>query len=136
MRKYFIAGYPPIWSFTWETNETRWTFKWDGKEFTKVKVPIFNRHQYSGYSNFKEQFRQQQKKRHSRHNTYTHKPYVGRDLNKERLGFTSNDKPTKCDIKKAYKRMSLKHHPDKGGCAEMFKAIKASYEVLMSQATN
>lgn len=33
-------------------------------------------------------------------------------------------------IKKAYKRMALKHHPDKGGEPDKFKAISEAYEVL------
>ena len=35
------------------------------------------------------------------------------------------------DIKKSYRKLSLKHHPDRtGGDSEMFKKINASYEVL------
>jgi len=35
------------------------------------------------------------------------------------------------EIKKSYRKMSLKHHPDrKGGDAEMFKKINQAYEVL------
>ena len=35
------------------------------------------------------------------------------------------------DIKKSYRKMSLKHHPDrKGGNAETFKKINEAYEVL------
>ncbi|KAI0744004.1 hypothetical protein C8Q80DRAFT_1220772 [Daedaleopsis nitida] len=37
---------------------------------------------------------------------------------------------TAVDIKKAYRTLSLKHHPDKGGLAEKFKIIAAAYEVL------
>ncbi|GAA5905220.1 hypothetical protein JCM8208_000319 [Rhodotorula glutinis] len=33
-------------------------------------------------------------------------------------------------IKKAYRMMSLRHHPDKGGDEAVFKEIKASYELL------
>lgn len=36
------------------------------------------------------------------------------------------------DVKKAYKRLSLTHHPDKGGDPGMFQTVKASYDVLMS----
>ena len=31
------------------------------------------------------------------------------------------------DIKKAYKKMALKHHPDKGGDEHFFKEINAAY---------
>lgn len=34
------------------------------------------------------------------------------------------------DIKKAYRKMAVKHHPDKGGDEETFKAITRAYEVL------
>lgn len=34
------------------------------------------------------------------------------------------------DIKKAYMKMARKHHPDKGGDAEVFKGVQEAYEVL------
>jgi len=34
------------------------------------------------------------------------------------------------DIKKAYRQLSLKHHPDRGGDAAKFKEINAAYEIL------
>jgi DnaJ family protein A protein 2 len=34
------------------------------------------------------------------------------------------------EIKKAYKKLALKHHPDKGGDVELFKEISAAAEVL------
>lgn len=34
------------------------------------------------------------------------------------------------DIKKAYKKAALKHHPDRGGDAEKFKELSQAYEVL------
>jgi DnaJ-class molecular chaperone len=39
---------------------------------------------------------------------------------------TSNEK----EIKKAYRSLSLKHHPDRGGDAEKFKKISEAYETL------
>ena len=33
-------------------------------------------------------------------------------------------------IKKAYRQLSLKHHPDRGGDAEKFKEISEAYEIL------
>jgi len=35
-----------------------------------------------------------------------------------------------CDIKKAFRRLAVKHHPDKGGDPEEFKRISRAYEVL------
>lgn len=34
------------------------------------------------------------------------------------------------DVKKAYRNLALKNHPDKGGDPEKFKDINAAYEVL------
>ena len=34
------------------------------------------------------------------------------------------------DIRSAYRRASLKHHPDKGGSREDFQAIAEAYAVL------
>lgn len=35
-------------------------------------------------------------------------------------------------IKKAYRKMAMQHHPDKGGSAEKFNEIKRAYDYLMS----
>jgi len=34
------------------------------------------------------------------------------------------------DIRKAYRKLASKHHPDKGGTAEDFQRIKEAYEIL------
>ena len=44
------------------------------------------------------------------------------------LGVSKNT--SESDIKKAWKKLALKEHPDKGGDPEKFKKIQSAYEVL------
>ena len=37
------------------------------------------------------------------------------------------------EIKKAHRKLALKHHPDKGGDSEKFKEINQAYEVLRDE---
>jgi len=46
----------------------------------------------------------------------------------ESLGVARN--ASTADIQKAYRKMALKHHPDRGGSADMFKELAEAYEVL------
>jgi DnaJ-class molecular chaperone len=46
----------------------------------------------------------------------------------ESLGVSKDS--TDNDIKKAYRKLSLLHHPDRGGDAEKFKEISSAYEIL------
>jgi len=41
-----------------------------------------------------------------------------------------NRNATEDDIKKAYRKMAMKHHPDRGGDEKQFKQISEAYEIL------
>lgn len=47
------------------------------------------------------------------------------------LGISNTSKQT--EIKKAYHKLALKEHPDKGGDEEKFKKIKMAYEILSDE---
>jgi len=47
------------------------------------------------------------------------------------LGLTKS--ATSPEIKKAYKKLAMKHHPDKGGDEEMFKKISHAYSILSDE---
>lgn len=46
----------------------------------------------------------------------------------ETLGVNHTSTPS--DIKKSYRRLASKHHPDKGGNPEQFKKVQEAYDVL------
>ena len=41
-----------------------------------------------------------------------------------------DEKASDNEIKKAYRKLSMKHHPDKGGDPEQFKKINEAYQTL------
>jgi hypothetical protein len=54
----------------------------------------------------------------------SHYTVLGVDLGISETGYDGNA------ITKAYRTMALRHHPDKGGDAEVFKAVNEAHEVL------
>ncbi len=44
------------------------------------------------------------------------------------LGISRDAQDT--DVKKAYRKLAMKHHPDKGGDPEQFKKIQGAYDIL------
>ena len=46
----------------------------------------------------------------------------------QRLGISKHSSPE--EIKKAYKKLSMQHHPDRGGNEELFKSINEAYSTL------
>lgn len=49
------------------------------------------------------------------------------------LGISKDATPE--EIKKAYRRLASKHHPDKGGDADEFRKIQEAYEILIDPIT-
>lgn len=41
---------------------------------------------------------------------------------------------TEEEIRKAYRRAAMQHHPDRGGSTETFLAVQAAYDALQKQA--
>ena len=44
--------------------------------------------------------------------------------------FGLTDRYTAADVKKIWRKLSLQHHPDKGGSTEMMKKVNAAYDLL------
>lgn len=44
-----------------------------------------------------------------------------------------DQKATADEIKKAFRKLAIQHHPDKGGDSEKFKEINAAYEILSNE---
>ena len=51
----------------------------------------------------------------------------------ETIGVSEN--ATQEEIKKAYKKKAIQHHPDKGGDEEMFKKISVAFDTIGDACT-
>ena len=49
------------------------------------------------------------------------------------FGLSGNYSPA--DVKKIWRKMSLQHHPDKGGSTEMMKKVNVAYDLLKKGGT-
>ncbi|MCB9493231.1 MAG: ankyrin repeat domain-containing protein [Epsilonproteobacteria bacterium] len=67
--------------------------------------------------------RSNQRAAHSRHARDTSDALV-------ELGFERGDSPTHAQVKRAYRKLALEHHPDARGDANKFKKIQAAYDSL------
>ena len=57
--------------------------------------------------------------------------YVVTDADRLRLlGLNPDNHPSADDIRRAYRRLALRHHPDRGGDPDMFGAVADAYRVL------
>jgi DnaJ-class molecular chaperone len=57
-----------------------------------------------------------------------------REQSLKELGFSQDETPSEQEIKKVYRKLALKFHPDKNkeqGAEEKFKQIAAAYEFLL-----
>lgn len=51
----------------------------------------------------------------------------------EVLGFSGKDDPSKEELKKRFRILSLRNHPDKGGSSDTFRKINHAYRVLIGE---
>ena len=65
-------------------------------------------------------------------NTFVKSSVIKRSPSHELLMLEPPCSPT--DLRKAYHKMSLIHHPDKGGDAHKFIQIRNAYELLLSDS--
>ena len=52
---------------------------------------------------------------------------------REVLGFKRDERPSAEQIERAYKQLRSRHHPDKGGNAELFNDVQVAYEKAVNQ---
>lgn len=51
----------------------------------------------------------------------------------EILGYTEKDEPSRVELKKRFRVLSLKNHPDKGGNSDTFRNINRAYRILIGE---
>ncbi|HHC6522214.1 TPA: DnaJ domain-containing protein [Vibrio parahaemolyticus] len=132
VNKYLAHGGVGHWKFKWSTDTTNYNFAYKDGSIEQSQEQNDRRsyrrqqhdRQQSNYKKWYDEYRKQQ-----RNSQYQSKQAHSDSNNHLKiLGFITGTKPTKIEVKKAYKRLSLIHHPDRGGCAEKFKELKNAYD--------
>jgi curved DNA-binding protein CbpA len=98
------------------------------------QIPNYNRAQQPGFKKYKEE---KDSKRQDFFNNLNSEIDEIEQLKYnpiQILGLTDGVQYTELDIKKAYRNLAIRYHPDKGGSEEVFKILTKAYMYLLKRA--